>query len=159
MLPEIADLGVTILLEIAQGITESLPELVPTIVDITLQIVQTLLDNMPLLITCAADLIVGLATGLVQSIPVLVSHIPEIIGSMLIALGTGIVEFDGIGKELIAGLWQGIASMGEWLGEKISGFFSGILSGAKKLLGIESPSKVWAELIGAPMAAGVGAWL
>ena len=45
--------------------------------------------------------------------------------------------------------------MGSWIGDKIGGFFGGIVDGAKSFLGIASPSKVFAS-IGGYMAEGVG---
>lgn len=62
-----------------------------------------------------------------------------------------------IGKDIVKGIWSGISNMAVWLGEKISGFFSGVLKKAKSTLGINSPSKVFADVIGKNMALGVGA--
>ena len=45
--------------------------------------------------------------------------------------------------------------MGSWISEKVNGFFSGIVDGAKNLLGIHSPSTVFAG-IGENMGAGIG---
>lgn len=67
-----------------------------------------------------------------------------------------IQSFKNIGKNLIEGLWEGIKGMGKWIGDKIKGFFTGLVDGIKGLLGIASPSKLFADTIGANMAAGVG---
>lgn len=56
---------------------------------------------------------------------------------------------------IVEGLWQGIQAMGSWIKEKVSGFFGGIVNGVKGLLGIHSPSKVFAD-IGDNMALGLG---
>ena len=45
--------------------------------------------------------------------------------------------------------------MGSWISDNISGFFSGIVDGAKNLLGIHSPSTVFAG-IGTNMGLGIG---
>ena len=45
--------------------------------------------------------------------------------------------------------------MGSWIGDKVSDFFGGIVDGAKDLLGIHSPSTVFAG-IGSNMGAGIG---
>lgn len=60
------------------------------------------------------------------------------------------------GKNIVEGLWNGITSMGSWLSDKISGFFNGIVAGAKKALGIHSPSRVFKDEVGKYMAQGVG---
>lgn len=49
------------------------------------------------------------------------------------------------GKDLIMGIWNGIKDMGQWIKDKISGFFkNNVLGTVKKLFGIGSPSKVFA---------------
>lgn len=45
--------------------------------------------------------------------------------------------------------------MGGWIREKVTGFFNGIVDGVKGILGIHSPSKVFAG-IGENMALGLG---
>jgi len=50
-----------------------------------------------------------------------------------------------IGKSLATGLWDGLASMTDWLRNQINAFFGKLVpSFAKKALGISSPSKVFA---------------
>lgn len=61
-----------------------------------------------------------------------------------------------IGKNIVQGLWNGITSMGSWISDKVSGFFSGIVDGAKSVLGIHSPSRVFRDQVGKYMAEGVG---
>jgi len=49
------------------------------------------------------------------------------------------------GKDLIIGIWNGIKDMGQWIRDKISGFFkNNVLGTVKRLFGIGSPSKVFA---------------
>lgn len=61
-----------------------------------------------------------------------------------------------IGKNIVEGLWRGITGMGNWIKDKVSGFFSGIVDGVKGVLGIHSPSRVFRDQIGKNMALGVG---
>lgn len=60
-----------------------------------------------------------------------------------------------IGKNIVRGLWEGIKAMASWIGEKISGFVGGLVDGVKGVLGIHSPSRVFAG-IGQNMALGLG---
>lgn len=64
-------------------------------------------------------------------------------------------KFKDIGSNIVRGLWDGIKSMITWIKDKISGFVGGIVSNVKGLLGIHSPSKVFAG-IGGFMAEGLG---
>ena len=57
-----------------------------------------------------------------------------------------------VGKQIVIGLWEGIKAMGSWIKDKVSGFLSGIVDGVKSVLGIHSPSKVFASIgIDAPV--------
>lgn len=60
-----------------------------------------------------------------------------------------------IGKNIVMGLWEGIKAMASWIGDKVSGFVGGIVDGVKGVLGIHSPSRVFAG-IGQNMALGLG---
>jgi len=63
--------------------------------------------------------------------------------------------FADVGKNIVEGVWNGIKNMGTWIADKVKGFFTGIVDGVKDLLGIHSPSRVFAG-IGENMAAGLG---
>lgn len=64
-------------------------------------------------------------------------------------------KFKQIGVDIVKGVWQGIKDMASWFKDQVSGFFSSIVDGVKKTLGISSPSKVFAG-IGENMAQGLG---
>ena len=50
-----------------------------------------------------------------------------------------------LGKNIVSGLWDGIQNMASWLKNKVFDFFGNLIpSWAKKMLGISSPSKVFA---------------
>lgn len=52
----------------------------------------------------------------------------------------------GIGKDIVYGIWNGIQSVAGWLKTKVFDFFGNLVPGwAKKVLGIGSPSKVFAR--------------
>jgi SAM-dependent methyltransferase len=52
----------------------------------------------------------------------------------------------GIGKDIVYGIWNGIQSVAGWLKNKVFDFFGNLVpSWAKKVLGIGSPSKVFAR--------------
>ena len=53
-----------------------------------------------------------------------------------------------IGSNIVEGLWNGIKNMGSWIKDKVGGFFGDIVSGVKDKLGINSPSKVFADEVG-----------
>lgn len=65
-------------------------------------------------------------------------------------------RFLEIGRNIVQGVWNGITGMGGWIRDRVNGFFSGIVDGAKDALGIHSPSRVFRDQVGKYMAQGVG---
>lgn len=61
-----------------------------------------------------------------------------------------------IGENIVRGVWDGIQSMGDWLWNTVTDFFSGLVDGVCSALGINSPSTVFAERVGEWIPPGVG---
>lgn len=83
----------------------------------------------------------------------------ELPGRIFSALGDlGSLLWDA-GQSIVTGLWNGIKSMGGWLWDQVTSFISRNIPGpVKKVLGISSPSKVFAEFgvnIGEGLAGGI----
>jgi hypothetical protein len=63
-----------------------------------------------------------------------------------------------IGQNMVRGIWEGISSMGSWLIRQFRTFIDDAVKGVKNLLGIQSPSVVFAEIgmdVGRGLAAGI----
>lgn len=140
---------------LAQGLLEALPELVEALPEIILAIVNFITENLPEIIALGIELTVQLAAGLIEAIPQLVERLPEIITAIVEGLSAAVASVFDIGKNIVNGLWDGIKSTKDWLGDKVGGFFGGVVDGAKNLLGIHSPSTVFAG-IGTNMGQGIG---
>ena len=82
-----------------------------------------------------------------------VRTLPSQIRSSFANAGSWLVS---AGSDIIKGLWNGIASVKDWLMEKITGLGGSIVDWAKSALGIASPSKVFANDVGAWIPAGIG---
>lgn len=61
-----------------------------------------------------------------------------------------------IGKNIVTGLWNGITSMGSWLGNNLKSWADGVVKNIAGFFGIHSPSTVMAKIIGKQLPAGVG---
>lgn len=152
------------ILALIQGIAAALPDLLISIVDLATDILITiipdlstaLIESAPQLITAAISIVSILVQALPEILAKLILEVPEIIkkiASSLLDNGYRIVE---VGKKIVEGLWEGIQGMGDWLWNQISGFFGGVITKIKNLLGIHSPSTVFENLIGKNLALGVG---
>lgn len=157
-IPKIIEMGVTLL----TALIDNLPEIVKTIAGeiprIINGIINKLTDLIPEIVTMGFDLLVSLLDNLPQIIIELVKQLPQIITAIVNGLLGGVSELWGVGKALIEGLWNGILGVGDWLKEKIGGFFSGIWGGIKSFFGIASPSKKFAwvgEMLDKGLAQGI----
>lgn len=82
-------------------------------------------------------------------------NIPEIIVSIYNFFSGLQEKMWDVGMNIVFGLWNGIKNNITWLKNRISEFASGIVSGIKDAMGIQSPSKVMADQIGKWIPAGI----
>ena len=61
-----------------------------------------------------------------------------------------------IGSNIVSGIWNGISSGWNWLTNKVSSLANSLLDAAKDALGINSPSKEFADEVGRWIMPGVG---
>lgn len=152
---KILDAAFRIIQGLAQGLLNALPKLIEALPRIITSIVNYITSNLPKIIEMGITLIAQLAVGLIKAIPELVKALPQIVSAILEGLGKAVVSVVEIGKNIVRGIWDGIKSLGSWLWDKVSGFFSGIVDGVKNFLGIHSPSTIF-ESIGSNMGEGIG---
>lgn len=145
-IPTIIQTGVDLL----TALIDNLPEIIATIVAALPQIIDgitvALIGNIDKIIIAGVELLVALIKNLPEIIATIITAVPEIVSSIVGAfsgLGGEIVD---IGVDIIKGVWDGISSMASWIGEKVTGFFGGVVDGVKNFLGIHSPSTVFADI-------------
>lgn len=154
-LPTILQKGTEILNSLVTGILEAIPDFVSKLPEIITAFVNFITQNLPEIVDSGIDILLNLIEGILKTIPELVGALPQIIDAIVNGIGDLLGSVVDVGKRIVEGIWQGISSMGSWIGDKIGGFFGGIVDGAKSFLGIASPSKVSAKN-GGDMAEGVG---
>ena len=99
-------------------------------------------------------------SNLANSIKTWFSNTLGKIGGFVSDILTKIKELPGkalsIGKDLIAGLWNGISDKINWIKDKIKGMGSAITKAIKGVFGIHSPSKIWRKQIGQNLGLSIG---
>lgn len=153
--PIILENGTSLLNNLINGITGAIPDLIAALPGIISAITEFIADNLPLIAAAGVSILGNLITGIISSIPDLVAALPQIINAIVNGIGSLMESVVEAGKNIVMGIWEGISGAAEWLKEKVTGFFSGIVEGAKDLLGIHSPSTVFADM-GRNMALGLG---
>ena len=153
-LPKLVDGGISLIIALAEGLVEAIPNLIEKVPVIVAKLIEACVNNAPKMLEASLRIIVALAEGLITSIPQLIKSIPQIITAIVNGFKSYMSQIIGIGKNIVTGVWEGIKSMASWITSKVKGFFSGIVNSVKGILGIHSPSRVFAG-IGENMALGL----
>lgn len=164
--PVIIEKAPQIVSDLANTINDNAPKLLAAAGDIIMTLGKGLVDaipalvkNIPQIIKAVVDVFLAfnwlnigksIITGLGNGLKSMLSFLKEIGNQLVEAIKGGVSALPkamlDIGKNIVSGLWNGINAMKDWALSKISGFVGGIVGGIKNLLGIHSPSTVFAEI-------------
>lgn len=148
--------AVLILLALAQGLVGALPELIDTIPIIITNIVDAILASLPEIVEVGLQILLALVSGIITSTGHLIAVVPKLLASLIHSFGSAGAAIAGIGVSIVDGIRKGITEQWQRLKADVSNLFTGLVDWIKKLLGIHSPSTVFAG-IGTNMAKGIGA--
>lgn len=138
----------TVLKNIAEAVSNDGPEMIE-------EFVSYAIEKLPEIIKLGLQMVLALVKGLVQNLPELWTAVLDMTAGIAQTILDALPDIIEVGKDIVRGVWEGIKAMASWIGEKVSGFFSGIVGDVKDALGIHSPSRVFAG-IGENMALGLG---
>ncbi len=138
----------TVLKNIAVAVQEDGPAMIE-------KFVSYAIEKLPEVISLGLQMVVSLVKGIAQNIPQIVTSVLNMMAIIVQTIWDALPDIIEVGKNIVRGLWEGIKAMASWIGEKVSGFVGGLVDGVKGVLGIHSPSRVFAG-IGQNMALGLG---
>jgi len=111
------------------------------------------IETIPKVAKAAGDLVTGIINFFISlpgkiidalvNLPTLLANVFSTLLSVGGKLLTAILD---VGAGIIRGIWDGVKNMVGWITDKITGFFGGLVDGIKDSLGIQSPSKVFADI-------------
>lgn len=148
--------AVQILLALANGLVGALPELIDTIPIIITNLVDAVLASLPEIIGVGIEIVIALASGLVSNAGHIIAAVPRLVETIVRGFLANVKSYWDIGKSIVDGIRKGITEQWQRLKADVSNLFTGLVDWIKKLLGIHSPSTVFAG-IGTNMAKGIGA--
>lgn len=174
-IPDIIEKAPQIVSDLANTINDNAPKILSAAWDIIktlgkglIDAIPTLIENIPQIISAIADTITAfnwlnlgkkIIDFLGKGITGMISVVKNIGTTVKNAITGGIKkipdEMKKIGKNIVEGVWKGIENAKNWIQEKVSGFFGGIVDSVKGLLGIHSPSKLFKEEVGENIGLGV----
>lgn len=132
------------------GVVSALPSLIVVLVQQMPMIVRTLATALVSaggqFLSAGKQLISKLSSGISSAFIKLVSKVKGLAKKIPSAIKSGVGSLVSIGKNLIEGLWSGIKAKFDSVIAKVKALAAKLPAAVKKVLGISSPSKVFAEL-------------
>lgn len=152
--PTLISAGADLLLNLVTGIANNLPQIVASAMNVIIDFYTTILDNLPQILQAGVELIIKLAAGIISAIPQVIIAIAEI----NLRIWEAIVTYDwlSLGANILKGIGNGITSGTESLINALWGSVDAAIKWVMSKLGIKSPSKLMADLVGKNMALGIG---
>lgn len=155
-LPLLIQAALQLIIAIVNGLVIALPILIKYVPDIIQAVFNALILALPMIGQAAVTLVMTLITGIIGMLPTLGESAIKLINVLVQGVKDLLPTILTVGKSIVEGIWQGIQDNAAAFGDNISKFFTGIVDGVKKLLGIHSPSTIFAGM-GSNMALGLGA--
>lgn len=171
-LKNLLELAVLIIKEVSEGLVSAIPQLSDAAVELILKLIDFITDpeNLEMLVSMAVELVAAVANGLIQAVGSLMSAGVDLVGGIITGIKNGAKNFSTlagdviktlldkfkekvektkeIGSNIVAGIKEGIKKAWDNLKKWFEGLFDDIIGIAKKILGIQSPSKVFKEIGG-----------
>ena len=144
-----------LMLALARGLIAAIPQLIDAVPGIITNLVESFYAMLPEIIGVGIEIVIALASGLVSNAGHIVAAVPRLVETIVRGFLANVKSYWYIGKSVVDGVRQGIVEQWQRLKSDVSGLFTGLVDWIKKLLKINSPSRVFAD-IGQNMAAGIG---
>ncbi len=143
---EILNAGISLCESLIIGITDNLPQLITSAAMLIANLTAALISHVPDILQCGAALLTALVDGIVRSIENLAEAALACVAKLLGVWDGSMDEWGNIGVNIVSGLWNGIKSGWAALINKVKGLVDLLPKAVKTILGIHSPSKVFAEI-------------
>lgn len=145
-----------LMLALARGLIAAIPQLIDAVPGIITNLVESFYAMLPEIIGVGIEIVIAMASGLVSNAGHIIAAVPRLVETIVRGFLANVKSYWDIGKSIVDGIRKGITEQWQRLKADVSNLFTGLVDWIKKLLGIHSPSTVFAG-IGTNMAKGIGA--
>lgn len=154
-LGNLLDAALTIVLALVDGLIDAIPKLIEATITLIEKLVVFLLEpsNLKKLAEASVKIVVALAEGLIKSVGTLMNSVGTLISSVVKKFKE--TDWKQLGRNIVDGVLNGLKNAWNNLKSWFTNSFNNLVGGVKDLLGIHSPSRVFAG-IGENMALGLG---
>lgn len=142
-IPAIISAGITIFVALISALPEIIIAIVSAVPQIITSIISALQAEFSNIASAGLELFIQLGSRIGEVIIDIKNKATEIINGFKEAITNKAQEIIDMGKNMVVGLWNGISDKAQWIKDKISEWVDNVIKFFKKLLGINSPSKVF----------------
>ena len=122
-LPLLLQSGVQLITSLINGIVQMIPMIIQSGIQLIISLIQGIIANLGNIVQAAVQIVITLAAGLIQAIPQLIVAIPQLVGAIIDAiLNTNWID---VGIQIIKGLIDGIMSTGASLWDAVKSLIIG----------------------------------
>ncbi len=141
-----ADIGMNVIQGLIDGIGNMLFDATQAIINVVTSLVSAITNKMGEFFTKGKESMINFKNGISNKLSDVKNAATDIISNVLSGIGGKLSEFTSMGRNLINGLKSGIQNAASSVVSAARGVVSDAISAAKNLLGIHSPSKVFADI-------------
>lgn len=145
-LPQLVSSGLQLIGSLADGMMNNLPAILSAIGQLFMSLLSEIINHLPEILEKGSEIVGKLAEGVVNAIPKILEGIAQLLSQAKDAFFQ--VDWAQVGHNIIDGVIEGLKAAGGALFDTLKGLASEALSAAKKVLKIESPSKVFRDEVG-----------
>lgn len=151
--PEIVDGAINVIMTLISGFVETIPDLMETAGTLIAALLSGIADHLPEIMGMAIRLIAALVEGLLKSVPQILVAAQKLINSIVTSFWD--IDWEGVGKDVVNGIIDGLASMGGVLWDAAKNLARKALDSMLIFFDIHSPSKKVRDQVGKPIALGM----
>lgn len=145
-LPQLVSSGLQLIGSLADGMINNLPAILSAIGQLFMSLLSEIINHLPEILEKGSEIVGKLAEGVINAIPKILEGIAQLLSQAKDAFFQ--VDWAQVGHNIIDGVIEGLKAAGGALFDTLKGLASEALSAAKKVLKIESPSKVFRDEVG-----------
>ena len=155
LLPSFIQSGAQIVLNMITGLISNLPAIVSSLLSGLMNLLTTALSYAPQFLTAGIQYTMQIAAGLIDAIPDLLSSVGQVAQDAWNTFKQ--TDWISLGSDIISGIVSGIAGAAGNLFNSLKNLASNALEAAKSALNINSPSKVFRDVVGRGISEGIAA--
>lgn len=154
--PDLITSAAGMVADLVSGLAQAAPQMIPAATQLVTQLLTTLIESAPQLLSAGVELVLGIIEGIFNSLGDIGNAVDSIVSTFVEAMANSDNEFLQVGANMIKGIWNGISNATEWLFNLLSGWVDDVIGWIQAKFEVNSPSKLTARKVGAPMAEGIG---